>query len=68
MAEKPDFKAYTVKDIGKDGEKKGRWLEIGAAWEHKNGEGYDIVLEALPVNGRIVLRKPLPPKEKTAAE
>ncbi len=30
---------------------------IGAAWFHKDGEGLDVVLQALPVSGRMVLRK-----------
>lgn len=60
MAEKPEYIAYTVRDFGKDGEKKARWLEIGAAWKHKDGDGFDLVLEAVPVSGRIVLRKNAP--------
>ncbi len=46
-----------------DGEVKGRWLEIGAAWVHKDGKGFDVALEALPVDGRLVLRLN-EPKEK----
>jgi hypothetical protein len=60
LYKKPEYKAFTVKDIGKGDEKKGRWLEIGAAWPHKDGEGFDLTLDALPVDGRIVLRKPTP--------
>ena len=60
MAGKPDYIAYTVRDFEKDGEKKGRWLEIGAAWKHKDDEGLDLTLEALPVSGRVVLRKNTP--------
>ena len=37
------------------------WTNIGAAFPHKNGEGYTIVLQAIPLDGKIVLR---PPKEK----
>jgi hypothetical protein len=57
MANKPTHTAFTVRDYKtKDGEDKGRWLEIGAAWVHKDGKGFDVALEALPVDGRLVLR------------
>jgi hypothetical protein len=56
MANKPTHTAFTVRDYKtKDGEQKGRWLEIGAAWVHKNGKGFDVALEAVPVDGRLVL-------------
>ncbi len=51
---KPDFVAYSVKD-GRDG--KGFFSRVGAAWAHRDGQGYDISLEAMPVNGRITLRE-----------
>ncbi|MBI1386737.1 MAG: hypothetical protein GC150_17680 [Rhizobiales bacterium] len=57
----PDFVAYTVRDRGVDrnGEKRDPfWLRIGAAFAHERGEGFNIVLDALPIDGRIVLRKP----------
>jgi len=31
---------------------------IGAAFMHQDGEGFNIVLQALPINGKIVLRPP----------
>lgn len=43
----------------KDG-KKAQWVEIGAAWLHKDGKGFDIVLDALPCDGRVVLRLNVP--------
>lgn len=51
---KPDYAAYTVRDT-RDG--KGFWTKIGAAWRHRDGQGYDIDLDATPVNGRISLRE-----------
>lgn len=38
------------------GDEKKRWIEVGAAWRHKDGEGLSVVLDALPPNGRLVLR------------
>lgn len=33
-----------------------RWLEIGKASPHRDGRGFDLVLEALPMNSRLVVR------------
>ena len=60
MSNKPAFIAYQVEDAGQgEDTTKGHWLEIGAAWPHKDGKGYSINLRALPVDGRIVLREHL---------
>jgi len=32
------------------------WTKVGAAWAHEDGEGYNISLTALPLNGRLVVR------------
>ncbi len=37
--------------------KKGRWQKIGVAWMHKDTRGATIILDALPVSGRAVLRE-----------
>lgn len=34
------------------------WLKCGASWEHADGQGHNIVLHAIPVSGKLVLRKP----------
>jgi len=35
------------------------WNRIGAAWEHKDGDGLTLQLDLIPVTGgRIVLRAP----------
>jgi hypothetical protein len=47
-----------VRNYEKDRKKQGRGLEIGAAWPNKDGDGFSLTLDALPVDGRIVLRKP----------
>lgn len=49
------YRAFTVvKREGTDD----FWLPIGAAFEHQDGEGYNLVLQALPLDGRVVLRTP----------
>jgi hypothetical protein len=51
----PAYRAYTV--IKREGQDD-FWLAIGAAFMHQDGDGYNIVLQALPIDGRIVLRLP----------
>ena len=67
MANQPTYRAYQVEDGGPgDDTSKGHWTEIGAAWPHKDGKGFSIKLQALPVDGRIVLREPF--KRESAEE
>ncbi len=48
----PAFIAYHVPDRDK-----APWARIGAAWDHKDGEGFTLQLDLVPVaTGRIVLR------------
>lgn len=51
---KPDYIAYNVKET-----KQGKpvFNRVGAAWQHKDGQGYEIQLESMPVNGRVTLRE-----------
>jgi hypothetical protein len=63
MATQPAYRAYTVvKREGADD----FWLAIGAAFMHQDGDGYNIVLQALPIDGKIVLR--LPKADEQTAE
>jgi hypothetical protein len=60
-AQQPSYTAYTVhKREGKDD----FWLAIGAAFMHEDGDGYNIVLQALPIDGKVVLRLPKAQNEK----
>jgi hypothetical protein len=55
---RPSHRAYVVDDREPGAnEQSGFWTRIGSAWPHKDGKGLNIVLSALPVNGRIVLRE-----------
>lgn len=65
----PDFDVFVVNgDDAEDDNSKAFWIKIGGAWSHKDQEGYSIMLAALPVSGRLVLRKPKPPAEREAAD
>ena len=49
------YRAFTViKREGADD----FWLAIGAAFMHQDGDGFNVVLQALPIDGKIVLRLP----------
>jgi hypothetical protein len=34
------------------------WTRIGSAWAHSDGSGYNIQLDAVPIDGKITLRVP----------
>jgi hypothetical protein len=42
------------------------WLKVGVAFPHKDGNGFDIKLDAVPVTGRVVLRANDPRDKATA--
>jgi len=43
-----------------------KWIEIGAAWAHDDAKGYNLILNAFPINGQITLRvnEPKPKDEE----
>jgi hypothetical protein len=51
-SKKPTHIAYQVRD----GNEKGYWTRIGVAWPHKDGKGFNIQLECVPLDGRVSLR------------
>ena len=51
--QKPTHKVFVVEGEGDDA----FWTRIGSAWPHKDGKGLNVVLSALPLNGRLVLRE-----------
>lgn len=49
----PSHVAYQVRD--REGSKS-FWTRIGAAWVHADGQGYNLQIESVPLDGRITLR------------
>jgi hypothetical protein len=49
----PTHVAYQVKN--REG-KKAIWTRIGSAWAHSDGQGFNIQLDAIPIDGRVTLR------------
>ena len=52
LGRKPTHRLFRV--VG-DGEK-ANWTEIGAAWPNKDGQGFSLSCDAMPLSGRIVMR------------
>ena len=50
----PTHKAFTV--IKREG-KEDYWVDIGVAFPHKDGRGFTIRLQAIPLDGKIVCRE-----------
>lgn len=50
----PLYRAYTT--VKQQDDKKDFWLPIGAAFEHRDQKGISLVLQAIPLNGRIIMR------------
>lgn len=60
QTQQPTYRAFTV--IKREGQDD-YWLPIGAAFPHQNGDGFNVVLQALPLTSgdgtcKIVLRPP----------
>jgi hypothetical protein len=54
---RPTHRVYAV--IKREGRDKAHWTEIGAAWPHSDGDGFNLRLNYLPLNGaELVIRKP----------
>jgi hypothetical protein len=54
-SKRPSHRVYAVTKNGD----KSFWTEIGAAWSHQDGKGFNVKLDYLPLNGaEIVIREP----------
>lgn len=60
----PTHSAYQVRDSGNG---KSFWTRIGVAWTHKDGNGFNIQLECVPLDGRITLRVASEKKPRASA-
>lgn len=58
---RPDFEAFTTRKRPEG--QKDIWVDIGAGFLHADGAGINIVLSAIPIDGRIILR---PMQDRTA--
>ena len=63
-------KMYRVYSVIERPKQEDFWLNIGSAFPHKEGDGFNIVLQALPLhgNGRLVMRAYEPEGAKEAGK
>ena len=57
------FDVYVVEDYTQGGEEKANWIRVGVAFENKDGKGFNVQLNALPVAGKLVMRIHEPKQE-----
>ena len=50
--------SHTVYHVTPQGEDRKAWTVVGAAWPHKDGNGFNIRLDAIPVrfDGNLTIR------------
>lgn len=64
-SKRPSHRIYAVTKRNGDAS---NWTEIGAAWAHGDGKGFNLKLEYLPLNGsELVLRVAKDKSEATEA-
>jgi hypothetical protein len=65
MAEsnRPDFDVFAVRER-EGGKGKDVFTKVGVAFKRRNGEGVNILLDALPLGRRLVVTLPLPAEEE----
>ena len=56
--------SHTVSSVRKtEGSDKGFWTEVGAAWAHGDGKGYNIKLNLLPIDGSDIVMRVREPRD-----
>lgn len=56
MADRYDL--LTVREYERNGETKTSFTRVGVMFPSKNGDGFNIQLDALPVDGKLIARPP----------
>lgn len=41
---------------GRDNQEKTNWMRVGVAFPHKDGQGFNLELRAVPTDGKLVIR------------
>ncbi|NDD83419.1 hypothetical protein EBZ38_03940 [bacterium] len=53
----PSHRVYIVEEVPDSSDKKPFWQSIGAAWPHGDGKGFNVILTALPIGNKLVIRE-----------
>lgn len=60
--------AYAVRETGSGKNRKSFFTRIGVAFPHKNGPGFNLELDALPTDGKIVVMAPKAEEAEDASQ
>jgi hypothetical protein len=61
-SKKPSHYVYTVRQGGENSQD--FWTKVGVAFEHNDNKGFSVILEAMPLAGKLTIRKPEPKNQK----
>ena len=70
MSKQPTAKArptHRIYSVSKNGDEKPFWTELGAAWPHKDGKGFQLKFKACPIGECEVVLRVIEPKLRSAA-
>ncbi|MCA0248977.1 MAG: hypothetical protein LCH93_20390 [Proteobacteria bacterium] len=59
---RPSHRVFAVAEAREEGGK-AFWADIGAAWAHGDGKGFDVVLNLLPMQGQNIVIRVNEPRE-----
>lgn len=59
---------HRIYNVNKGEEGKANWTEIGAAWPHKDGQGFGLRFTAKPLDGAELVLRTVKEKEEGATD
>ena len=64
----PYFNVFTVREYeAGNGQKANQWIKVGVAFPHREGPGFNLELNALPLDGHLVALVPTEDEAQAAA-
>ena len=57
---------HRIYGVSKTGNEKTRWTELGAAWPHKDGKGFQLKYTACPIGDCEIVLRLVQPKSRVA--
>jgi hypothetical protein len=55
--------SHRIFAVSSNAGKKSAWQEIGAAWPHKDGKGFNLQFAARPLKGAAIVLRTVMPKD-----
>jgi hypothetical protein len=62
---RPSHRIYSV---SKNENEKSQWVELGAAWPHKDGKGYQLKFKACPIGDCVFVLRAATAKSEARAQ